>query len=175
MSGKKKQLVIRADEWRKEHRGKEVPAKNGWYKVLIWKEVTIFDENGDAVGRKKKLSNDTWLYRGGWYGADANFYDETPRYRPHPVWWTEKEMTDDEPLQEVQPKGFEAITERMLSDWHDEYVRAYKLYISAWKERDCLQKIQTLETELKKGYLSCLIDNPDAVIESIRNEVRGWH
>ena len=174
--GKKRTVSPKKDEWRKEFSGNEMPAQNGWYKVLKKTVVIDYDEEGKKIGRHMDLANDTWLFRDGWYGSDADFYEGNPKYCRPPEWWTNKKFMPDEPLsaEAMNLAGLHNINEFMLRQWRKEYKSAYKAYKQNWKARDAASKIQRLETELRKGYLNSLIEDADSIIRTVRREVDGW-
>lgn len=174
--GKKRAIPPKRDEWRKKFTGAESPTQNGWYKVLKKIVVIDYDDDGKEVGRHMELSNDTWLYRGGWHGNDANFYEGNPRPCKPPEWWTMRGFMPDEPLtaEAMSLAGLHNINEFMLKQWRKEYRTACKAYKQNWKAKDATSKMQRLETELRKGYLNSLIEDADSVIRTVRREVDGW-
>jgi hypothetical protein len=170
-------ICPKKDEWRREFSGNEMPAQNGWYKVLKKTVVIDYDEDGKEIGRHMELANDTWLFRGGWYGSDADFYEGNPKYCKPPEWWTNEKFTPDDghlTAETMSLTGLHNINEFMLRQWRKEYKSAYKAYKQNWKARDAASNLQRLETELRKGYLNSLLEDADSVIRTVRREVDGW-
>lgn len=165
----------RRDDWRREFTGSEAPTQNGWYKVLKKTVVIDYDEKGKEIGRHMELANDTWLYRGGWYGHDVDFHEGNPKPCRPPEWWTMQKFMPDEKLtaETMSLTGLNNINEFLMKKWRQEYRNAYKAYKQSWKEKAAAAKLQSLELELRKGYLNSLIEDADSVIRTVRKEVDG--
>ena len=69
--------------------------------------------------------------------------------------------------------GLNNINEFLMKKWRQEYRNAYKSYKQNWKEKAAAAKLQSLELELRKGYLNSLIEDADSVIRTVRKEVDG--
>ena len=80
-------------------------------------------------------------------------------------------MIDDEPLDSVSLEGMTRLNERLLEDWRKAYTTAYRCWLNAWHEVAAMEKVNSLELEITKGYLSALVDDGDAIIMALRREI----